>query len=692
MAKTLTRRGWQGMMQNADMLVAAAVVAVVMIIIIPIPPLVLDLLLTLSIALSLIIMLLTLFTTETLQFSVFPSLLLVVTLFRLSLNISSTRLILSRGEAGAMIAAFGDFVTGNNYVVGLIIFTIITVIQFVVITSGAGRVAEVSARFTLDAMPGKQMSIDADFNAGLIDEHAARSRRQKLQAEADFYGSMDGASKFVRGDAIAGIVIVLVNILGGFTIGMIQLGFSFEEAVQKYILLTVGDGLVTQIPALLIATAAGLLVTRNASEGSFGHDLSRQLLTFPRVMILTSGILLVLALVPQIPFFSFFALSLATAFAAYTLLDEQKQEEKQSLSRAAAKKEATPPPPENVLNLLAVEPMEIEIGYSLISLTDQNQGGDLLERITASRRQCALELGIVVLPIRIRDNLTLPPGTYVFKLKGNEIARGELRPGYYLAMNPLDSDAQNQLDGYPTREPTFGLPATWIPAEKREAVEMAGYTVVDVITVLVTHLTETIKAYAHELLGRQEVKSLIDLVKEKQPAVIEELLPELLTLGEIQKVLQNLLRERVPIRDLVTIFETLADYARTSREIDFLTEYVRQSLGRTICGQYAQNNKLLVISLDPRLEQKLADSLQPTAHGSYPVMDPQVTQNIMAELSVRAEQEMMQGLHPVVLTSARIRLPFKRLTERFLPSLVVLSFNEIVSGVEVESVGMVSQG
>lgn len=692
MAKTFARRGWLGMLQNADMLVAAAVVAVVMIIIIPIPPLLLDLLLTLSIALSLIIMLLTLFTTQTLQFSVFPSLLLVITLFRLSLNVSSTRLILSRGEAGAMIAAFGDFVAGNNYVVGLIIFIIITVIQFVVITSGAGRVAEVSARFTLDAMPGKQMSIDADFNAGLIDEHTARNRRQTLQAEADFYGAMDGASKFVRGDAIAGIVIVIVNILGGFAIGMIQLGFSFEEALQKYILLTVGDGLVTQIPALLVATAAGLLVTRNASEGSFGRDLSRQLLSFPRVMMLSSGILLALALVPQIPFFPFFLLSAATAFAAYSLLDEQKQDEKRTLSQAAAKKEATPAPPENVMNLLAVEPMEIEIGYSLISLTDQNQGGDLLERITASRRQCALELGIVVQPIRIRDNLQLPPGTYVFKLKGNEIARGELRPGYYLAMNPLDFDSHNQLDGYPTREPTFGLPATWIPAEKREAVEMSGYTVVDVTTVLITHLTETIKTYAHELLGRQEVKSLIDLVKEKQPAVIDELLPELLTVGEVQKVLQNLLKERVSIRDLVTIFETMADYARTSREIDFLTDNVRQALGRTICGQYAHDGKLQVISLDPRLEQKLADSLQSTSAGTYPVMDPQTIQKIMAELSVRAEQVMSQGRNPVVLTSARIRLPFKRLTERFLPSLVVLSFNEIVPGVEVESVGMVSQG
>lgn len=689
MAKTIARRGWQGMLQNADMLVAAAVVAVVMIIIIPIPPLLLDIFLTVSIALSLATMLLTLFTTETLQFSVFPSLLLVVTLFRLALNISSTRLILSSGKAGNIIDAFGNFVAGSNYVVGLIIFIIITVIQFVVITNGAGRVAEVAARFTLDAMPGKQMSIDADFNAGLINEETARRRRQVLQAEAEFYGAMDGASKFVRGDAIAGIVIVLINILGGFAIGMAQLNLTFEEAIQTFIRLTVGDGLVTQIPALLVSTAAGMLVTRSASEGSFGHELSKQMLSFPRVMILTSGILLMLGMVPQIPFFPFFVLSTATGFAAYTLLGEQKAEE-QKKKALAEKQEERPAPPENVLSLLAVEPLEIEIGYSLIPLTDSGQGGDLLDRITASRRQCALELGIVVQPIRIRDNLQLPPGTYIFKLKGNEIARGELRPNYYLAMNPLDT-GEEYLEGYPTREPTFGLPATWIPHEKKEAAEIAGFTVVDATTVLITHLTETIKNYAHELLGRQEVKALIDLVKEKQPAVIEELVADLLTVGEVQKVLQNLLRERVPIRDLVTIFETLADYARSTRDLDALTEYVRQSLARTICNQYAGGGKLHVISLDPRLEQKVADSVQTTAQGAFPVMDPQTTQKIFSLLAVLADQETMQGRQPLVLTSSRIRLPFKRLTERFLPHLAVLSFNEIVPGMDVQSVGMVNE-
>ncbi|NLZ93487.1 MAG: flagellar biosynthesis protein FlhA [Firmicutes bacterium] len=688
MAKLLARLHWQDIRKNMDMIVAAAVVGIVMIIIIPLPPLILDILLTISIALSLVIMLLTLFTTEVLQFSVFPSMLLVVTLFRLALNISSTRLILSRGEAGSLIMAFGEFVAGSNYVVGLIIFIIITIIQFVVITNGSGRVAEVAARFTLDAMPGKQMSIDADFNAGLINEQEARRRRQALQAEADFYGAMDGASKFVRGDAVAGIIIVLINIIGGFIVGMTQLGLSFDEAIERFILLTVGDGLVSQIPSLLVSTAAGMLVTRSAAEGSFGQDLSKQLLSFPRVMVLVTGILFLLSLVPQIPFFPFFVLGLAAAGTSYLLFQEEKEKEA-AVRKLAEKPVSTTVQTENVLNLLVVEPFEIEIGYNLINLTDKDQGGDLLERITACRRQCALELGIVVQPIRIRDNLQLPPNSYRLKLKGNEVASGELRPGFYLAMNPL-SEGKLDLPGYATIEPTFGLPALWIAAEQREKAEMAGYTVVDVNTVLITHLTETIKKYAHELLGRQEVKELIELVKEKQPAVVEELVPDLLTLGEIQKVLQNLLQERVPIRDLVTIFETLADNARTTRETDLLTEYVRQALARTICNLYADDGKLRVISLAPSVEQQIADALQNTHYGAFPVLEPQTAQNLFNRIALYGEREAMQGLTPIVLTTSRIRLPLKRLADRFMPNLVVLSFNEIVAGVAVESVGMVN--
>lgn len=689
MAKVSVSRGWQEFLNNADVIIAAAVITVVMIIIIPLPPLLLDILLAVSISLSLVILLLTMFTTETLQFSVFPSLLLVTTLFRLALNISSTRLILSRGEAGSIIAAFGSFVTGNNYVVGLIIFVIITVIQFVVITNGAGRIAEVAARFTLDALPGKQMSIDADFNAGLINEEEARRRRKELQAEADFYGAMDGASKFVRGDAIAGIIIVLINILGGFAVGVLQLNLPIEEAIQRYIRLTVGDGLVSQIPALLVSTAAGMLVTRSASQGSFGQDLFRQLLSFPRVMALASAILFALSIVPQIPFFPFFLLGAASGFAAYVLHREERDELRRERERKI-QEDIRPVQPENVLNLLVVEPLEIEIGYNLISLTERSQGGDLLDRITACRRQCALELGIVVQPIRIRDNLQLPPNKYIFKLKGNEIAEGELRPGQYLAMNPLDSE-EIALEGHRTKEPTFGLTAVWISGDRKEEAELLGHTVVDATTVLITHLTEIIKAHAHELLGRQEVKELIDLVKEKQPAVVEELLPDLLTLGEIQKVLQNLLRERVPIRDLVTIFETLADHARSTREIDTLTEYVRQALARTLCSLYAEEGKLRVISLAAPLEQKIYESITATTNGAFPVLDPQMAQRIVAGISKILEREMMQGYTPVVLTSSRIRLPFKRLSERFLSSLTVLSFNEIVPGIGIESVGMVNE-
>jgi flagellar biosynthesis protein FlhA len=690
MFSVTARKGWLNLYKNADIMVAAAVIAVVMIIIIPIPPVLLDILLTFSISFALVILLLTLFTTDTLQFAIFPSLLLMVTLFRLALNVSSTRLILSEGEAGSVIAAFGNFVAGDNYVVGLIIFIIITVIQFVVITNGAGRVAEVAARFTLDAMPGKQMSIDADFNAGLIDEEAARLRRSSLQREADFYGAMDGASKFVRGDAIAGIVIVLINILGGFAVGMLQLGMTMNEALQTFIRLTVGDGLVTQVPALLVSTAAGMLVTRSASDGSFGHDLTRQLFAFPRVMALTSAILLVFSVVPGIPFFPFFILAAAAGIVAWVLAEEEKREARRGKTGQKGQEERRQEP-ENVSNLLAVEPLEIEIGYNLISLTDNSLGGDLLERITASRRQCALELGIVVQPIRIRDNLQLPSNTYIFKLKGNEIARGELRPGFYLAMNPLSAGPAAELNGIPTREPTFGLPASWIAAEKRETAQMQGYTVVDPATVLITHLTETIKAFAHELLGRQEVKGLVELVKEKQPAVIEELLPNLLTIGELQKVLQNLLRERVPIRDLVTIFEAVADQARTYRETDALTEYARQALSRTICNQYlSEDGKLHVITIDPRLEQKIAEALSSATLKPYPLLEPQTAQRLFAALAALAERETVRGRQPLVLTSSRIRMPFKRLAEKFLPALPVLSLHEIVPGVEVESVGMVN--
>lgn len=675
--------------KSSDLIIAGLIIGIVLLIIIPLSPGFLDVLLTLSITLGLIILLITMFTTEPLQFSVFPSLLLVTTLFRLALNISSTRLILSNAAAGKVIAAFGEFVVGGDYVVGMVVFIIITVIQFVVITNGAGRVAEVAARFTLDAMPGKQMSIDAEFNAGLINETEARNRRKRLQREADFFGAMDGASKFVRGDAIAGIIIIMINILGGLVIGVAQKNMQLLQAVHTYTILTIGDGLVTQIPALLISTATGILVTRATSDASFGKDLSIQFSNFPKVLMLAAGILFILGLIPAMPNLLFLGLAGATGYVSYSMIQEEKKRKALEQERAASRQaQEQKREPENVFTYFQVDTLEIEIGYNLIPLTDESQGGDLLQRLAAVRRQCAGEMGIYVRPIRIRDNLQLNPNAYSFKLRGAEIAAGELMPGQYLAMDPLGQELE--VKGIPTTEPTFGLPAWWVSAVDRDQVELAGFTVVDCSTVLVTHLTEIIKRHAHELLGRQEVKELLDVVKEKNPVVVDELVPDLLTLGEVQKILQNLLRERVPIKDLATILEALADGARISKDADYLTEYTRQSLARIICRQYTgADNKISVITLHPKLEQIIADSIEQTQLGSYPVLEPQVARQILNKLKDSAEKLTLQGLLPVVLSSSKVRLPFKRLTERFLPNLTVLSLNEIAPGIEVEAIGTV---
>ncbi|MEW6661739.1 MAG: flagellar biosynthesis protein FlhA [Bacillota bacterium] len=672
----------------SDLALVTVIVGIVLIIVIPLPPELLSLLLIFSLAFSLIILLSTLFTTHPLQLSVFPALLLVVTLFRLALNISSTRLILGRGDAGSVIQAFGDFVVGGDYVVGFIVFVIITVVQFVVITTGAGRVAEVAARFTLDAMPGKQMSIDADLNSGLITEQEAKERRRLIQREADFFGAMDGASKFVKGDAIAGIVITLVNILGGLVIGMWQMGLSLQGALLKFTLLTVGDGLVTQIPALLVSTATGILVTRTGSTDSFGQEVVGQLTAYPRVIALAAGILAFLALVPGLPPAPFLILAAGTGYVAYNLGQEAQRKEAEERQKASLP-ETRPRQPENVLQLLQVDPLEIEIGYNLIPFTDESQGGDLLDRLAAVRRQCAVELGIYVRPIRIRDNLQLSPHTYVFRIRGAEVAYGEVFPGMFLAMNP--GGIEEPVAGNQTREPTFGLPAWWVNPAEKERLEIKGFTVVDSITVLITHLTEFIKSHSAELLGRQEVKELLDTVKENNPAVVEELVPDLLTLGEVQRVLQNLLKEKVPIRNLVTILETMADTARMTKDLDFITEAVRQSISRIISRQYTQNgNSLAVITLHPKLEQTLAEALQPTQNGAYPVLPPDMAQVIFKNLGELAEKMAMAGSQPVVLTSSRVRLPFKRLTERFLPSLVVLSLNELEPSLDVESIGTVT--
>ncbi|MBS3977611.1 MAG: flagellar biosynthesis protein FlhA [Syntrophomonadaceae bacterium] len=672
----------------SDFALATIIIGIVLIIVIPLPPELLSILLIFSLAFSMIILLATLFTTHPLQLSVFPALLLVVTLYRLALNISSTRLILSEGDAGSVIQAFGDFVVGGNYVVGFIVFIIITLVQFVVITSGAGRVAEVAARFTLDAMPGKQMSIDADLNSGLITEQEAKERRRLIQREADFFGAMDGASKFVKGDAIAGIVITLVNILGGIVIGMWQMGLSLQDALLKFTLLTVGDGLITQIPALLVSAAAGILVTRTGSNDSFGQEIVSQFSAYPKVIAMAAGILAFLALVPGLPPVPFLILAAGTGYIAYNLSQEAKRKEAEALQKAAMP-EARLRQPENVLQLLQVDPLEIEIGYNLIPFTDESQGGDLLDRLAAVRRQCAVELGIYVRPIRIRDNLQLPPHAYAFRIRGAEVASGEVFPGLFLAMNP--GGIEEPVAGSQTREPTFGLPAWWVNQAEKERLEMKGFTVVDSITVLITHLTEFIKSHSAELLGRQEVKELLDSVKESNPAVVEELVPDLLSLGEVQRVLQNLLREKVPIRNLVTVLETMADTARMTKDLDFITEAVRQSLSRIISRMYAQHgNFLAVITLHPKLEQALAEALQPTQSGTYPVLQPDLAQVIFKNLGEQAEKMALAGRQPVVLASARVRLPFKRLTERFLPSLTVLSLNELEPGLEIESIGTVT--
>ncbi|WP_423219353.1 flagellar biosynthesis protein FlhA [Clostridium lundense] len=671
-------------------MVAFGVIGIVMMIIIPLPPTILDILLALNITISVIIILLTMFTTDVLQFSSFPTLLLVTTLFRLALNISSTRLILSEANAGKIIEAFGSFVVRGNYVVGIIIFLIIVIIQFIVITNGATRVAEVSARFTLDAMPGKQMSIDADLNSGLIDEMGARDRRKKLQQEADFYGAMDGASKFVKGDAVAGLIITAINILGGIIIGALMLNMDIGQAAQVYTRLTIGDGLVGQIPALLISTASGILVTRSGSDDNFGDVVGKQLTGFPKVIAMASAVLFFLFCIPGLPKPPFLILSIAAGAGAYFLYKDEKEkiieqieQEQQEITEIEGKE------PENVMNLINVEPMEVEIGYGLIPLADEGAGGDLLQRITSVRRQCAIEMGIVVQPIRIRDNLQLKTNEYVLKIRGTVIAKGELMPNMLLCMDP--TNGEYDIQGIKTVEPSFGLPAIWINKDEREETEIKGLTVVDPTTVMVTHLTETIKNHSYELLGRQEVKLIIDSVKEKYSAVVEELIPDLMTIGEIQKVLQNLLRERVSIKDMVTILESLADNSRSTKDMELLTEYVRFALGRSICNPLIdENGAITVITLSPEIEELVGNNIQKSMQGSFPALDPDTTSNILNSIRNTLENTFFYESQPVLLVSPKIRPAFRKLTEMVFPNLYVLSINEIPNDIEIKTEGAVT--
>jgi flagellar biosynthesis protein FlhA len=690
-ASAAPKSGLRRIFDNSDVVLAIAVVAIVSMMVIPIPPAMLDVLLAFNIGMAVTIALVSLYIQKPLDFSVFPSLLLILTLFRLALNVSSTRLILLTANAGEIINAFGNFVVGGNYVVGLVVFLILMVIQFIVITNGAGRVAEVAARFTLDAMPGKQMSIDADLNAGLLSEDDARARRKEISREADFYGAMDGASKFVKGDAIAGIVIVLVNILGGFIIGMVQLNMTLVEAMQTYTLLTVGDGLVTQIPALLISTATGIIVTRTtADEGSMGSDVVSQLTGNHRALVIVSVLMFGFAMVPGLPKIPFIVMGIVVGGVAYLISREKTAEKRQAeistVTRPAAQKALAEP--ETVTSLLQVDSLEVEIGYGLIPLVDSGAGTSLLDRITMIRRQIALEMGFILPKIRIRDNLQLPPNTYVIKLRGVEVARGSLMAGQYLAM--AAGPVAEQLPGVPTREPAFGLPAVWIDATHKERAETLGYTVVDPASVVATHLTEVIKGHAPEILSRQDVRDLLDNIKQMYPALVEDVIPSLISLGEMHEILKNLLRERVSIRDLVTIIEATSGLAHSVKDPDLLAEATRQKLSRSITNQnLSYDGALHVITLSPRTEGLLSQAMGDLSRGISLNLEPSTAQNLLEITSQQMENMASKGFIPIVLCSATVRLAFKRLTERALPSLIVISYSEIAPGIDVHAEGMV---
>ncbi len=678
------------LLSNSDVVLAVAVIGIVAMMVIPLPPAVLDLLLAFNIALAVTIALVSLYIEKPLDFSVFPSLLLILTLFRLALNVSSTRLILLTANAGNIINAFGNFVVGGNYIVGIVVFLILMAIQFIVITNGAGRVAEVAARFTLDAMPGKQMSIDADLNAGLISEDDARTRRKSIEQEADFYGAMDGASKFVKGDAIAGVLIVMVNIVGGFIIGMVQLNMTLLEALQTYTLLTVGDGLVSQIPALLISTATGIIVTRTAAEDTMGGDVLTQLTGNYRALAIVSAMLFGFALVPGLPPVPFIVMAVVVGIVAYFVRREKQDEVEEK--KAVAEAKAVPPPslgePETVTQLLQVDTLEVEIGYGLIPLVDAGGSTSLLDRITMIRRQVAMELGFVLPKIRIRDNLQLSPNTYVIKLRGAEVARGSLMPGHFMAM--AAGPVAEPVPGVSTTEPAFGLPAVWIDATHKERAETLGYTVVDPASVLATHLTEVIKQHAPEILSRQDTRDLLDNLKDMYPALVDGLIPNVLTLGEVQEVLKNLLRERISIRDMVTILETISGLAPGVKDPDLLAEATRQKLARSISNQHrAMDGVLHVVTLSPRVERMLSQAMGDLSQGISLNLDPATAQRLLENTAREMEGLAMKGYTPLVLCSAAVRLAFKRLTERALPNLTVLSYSEIASGIDVHAEGMI---
>ena len=678
--------------RSSDLILALGLVAVLSVMVVPLPRFLLDILLALEVAFSLLMLLTSVYATRALDFSIFPSLLLIITLFRLSLNVATTRMILlhgaeeGTGAAGELIRAFGEFVVGGNYAVGLIIFIILIIINFVVITKGAGRVAEVAARFTLDAMPGKQMSIDADLNAGLINEDEARRRRSEIAREADFYGAMDGASKFVRGDAIAGILIVIVNILGGIIIGIFQKGMDLASAASTFTLLTVGDGLVTQIPALIVSTAAGMIVTRTATNTHFSQEVSKQLLMKPTALLATAGIMGFMALIPGLPFIPFAFLAAVFGVSSSSLIRRRQQEERTQVESVA--KEKLKAVPERIENLLPVDLLELEVGYGLINIVDVDQSGDLLERISNIRKQFALDLGVIIPSLRIRDNLELKPGDYQVLLKGVQIGAGTLMIGNLLAMDP--GNVSEGILGVPTREPAFGLDALWISPRQKEDALYAGYTVVDLSTVIATHLTELIRQNLHELLGRQELQSLLDAFKQSSPKLVEDLIPALLPMSTLLRVLKNLLRENVSIRDLRTILETLADHAASIKDPQLLTEHVRSALGRAITKKLLNaEGALPLITLDRSIEETLAAGIMQTDQGPQLSVDPEFVRQFVDRLNHKAVEASQEAQQPILLCSPLIRSHLKQLVDRFIPQFIVLSHNEITPNVNVKALGVV---
>lgn len=685
----IPRKGVAIIMKKTDLGVTLYLLAAIVFLIIPLPSALLDVLMAFNIAIALWILVDAMLTTEALQMSSFPTMLLLTTIFRISLNVSSTKLILGTGDPGNVVRAFGEFVGGGSLVIGAIIFIILIIVQFMVINKGSERVAEVTARFTLDAMPGKQMAIDADLNTGAINDKQARERREKLQQESAFYGSMDGAVKYVKGDATAGLIITVINLVGGIITGVMMQGMELNEALSTYTILTIGDGLVSQIPSLLISLATGILVTKASKESNIGDVVFEQLFSTPKAMYIVGAVMIVLGITTELPLIVFVPMGAVIIYLGTQVRDKQAAAGIESAASLEEEEATEIRKPENVVSLLQVDPIELELGYGLIPLVDVNQGGDLLDRVLMIRRQIALDLGTIVPVIRLRDNIQINPNQYIIKIKGVKVSEGEILFDHYMAMNP--GMVEEEVTGIPTFEPSFHLPALWITESQRERAESLGYTVVDPPSIITTHLTQVITSHIDELLTRQDVQNLISNIKESNPILVEELVPKLMGIGEIQKVLQNLLGEGVSIRDLLTIFETLADYAAVTRDTDVLTEYVRQSLKRSISSKFfAPNETTTVVTLDPKIEQEIMANVKQTEQGSYIALEPDKSQKIINALGKEVEKLENMGRTPIVITSPIVRLYFKRLTQDYYKDLIVISYNEVENNVELQSVGMVS--